>query len=413
MKLGLIGKPLGHSWSPEIHAFITKQDYQLYELEEDEMHQFLHQKDFDGLNVTIPYKQKVMADLDEIDPLAKEIGAVNCIVNENGRLKGYNTDIDGFMGMLRHNNIDVKGKKAAVLGSGGASKAAVCALKHMQAEPYVISRSRHDNTLTYDELYDHESEFQIIVNATPVGMKPDYDDVPVDIRRFTHLQAVADIVANPLRTRLQFDAKMLGIPYCGGFEMLVGQAFAADELFTHQKLDEQLIPECMKAVLRKRRNIVLIGMPTSGKSTIAAVLGKRTGAVVVEMDEEIEKEIGMSISECFKTKGESYFRNIEKEVAKKHREANGEILSCGGGVIKNPDTMRYLSENGLVIWIERNLNQLFPTDSRPLAGSEQALQNLYQERLPLYQKYSDLHIDNNGNIEDTISEILSKTGWEA
>lgn len=413
MKLGLIGKPLGHSWSPEIHTFITKQDYSLFELEEEEMHQFLHQKDFDGLNVTIPYKQKVMEDLDEIDPLAKEIGAVNCIVNDKGRLKGYNTDIDGFMGMLKHNHIDVKGKKAAVLGSGGASKAAVCALKHMDAYPYVISRTKRTDTYTYEELYDHESEFQILVNATPVGMKPDYDDTPVDLKRFTHLQAAVDIIANPLRTRLQFDAKMLGITYCGGFEMLVRQAFAADELFTHKKLDEQLVPECMKAVLKKRRNIVLIGMPTSGKSTIAAILGKRTGAAVVEMDEAIEKEIGMSIPECFKTKGETYFRNVEKEVAKKHREAAGEILSCGGGVIKTPDTMRYLSENGLVIWIDRGLKQLFPTDSRPLAGSEQALQNLYQERLPLYQKYSDIHIDNSGNIENTVREILSKTGWEA
>lgn len=413
MKLGLIGKPLGHSWSPEIHSFITKEDYKLYELDEEQMHQFLHRKDFDGLNVTIPYKQKVMKDLDEIDPMAEEIGAVNCIVNENGILKGYNTDIDGFTGMLVHNHIDVKGKNAAVLGSGGASKAAVCALKKLGAYPYIISRSKHQDTYTYEYLYDHESEFQIIVNATPVGMKPDYDDVPIDLRRFTHLDAVVDIVANPLRTRLQFDAKMLGLAYCGGFEMLVGQAFAADERFLHQKLDDRLIEQCMKAVLKKRRNIVLIGMPTSGKSTIAAALGKKTGAVVVEMDAEIEKETGMSIPECFKRKGEGYFRNAEKETAKRHREASGEIISCGGGVIKNQDTMRYLSENGLVIWIDRGLNQLFPTDSRPLAGNEQALQKLYKERLPLYQKYSDIRIDNSGTLEHTIRAIAEKTGWEA
>lgn len=412
MRLGLIGHPLGHSWSPAIHQNLIHEDYQLYDLKPEELDAFLKGKEFDGLNVTIPYKETVIPYLDEVDPDAERIGAVNCIVNEHGRLKGYNTDCIGLEEMLKHHEIPVSGNKIAVLGSGGASKAAMQALRHLGGNPTVISRKKKDGVLTYEELYEREDEFSILVNATPVGMFPECDATPVDLQRFHRLKAVVDIVANPLRTRLCFEAKCMGLQTCGGFEMLVRQALAADELFVRKKLDPDLVFSCMNTLLSERRNIVLIGMPTSGKTTISRQLGRILKKEPVEMDDEIEKKLGMSISQCFVRKGEAYFRRIETEVAREHRQGRGEIISCGGGVIKTPETMRYLSENGLVILITRNLDQLYPTDNRPLASNEEALRKLYEERKPLYERYRDVTVDNSGTMDETIHEILRVTGME-
>ena len=412
MKLGLIGHPLGHSWSPEIHDYFIHQNYQLFDLNDAELDSFLKKKNFDGLNVTIPYKQTVIPYLDELDRNAEQIGAVNCIVSQGGKLKGYNTDCIGFAEMLKHHHIDVKGKHTAVLGSGGASKAVVTALKDLGGIPSVISRHKKEGVLTYEELYEKEEQFSVIVNTTPVGMFPQCDDIPVDLKKFHHLKSVVDIVANPLRTRLCFEAKSMGLQTCGGFEMLVRQAFVADELFLHQKLDSTMVPQCMNTLLKERRNIVLIGMPTSGKTTVSRELGKVLKKEPVEMDQEIEKKLGMSISECFAKKGEAYFRTIETEVAKDHRQGKGEIISCGGGVIKTPETMRYLSENGIVILITRNPDQLYPSGDRPLASSKEALKKLYEERKPLYERYRDVRVDNSGIINETIQEILKITGME-
>lgn len=412
MRLGLIGHPLGHSWSPAIHQYFIHEDYQLSDLDEKQLDAFLKEKDFDGLNVTIPYKETVIPYLDELDEMAEKIGAVNCIVNDHGKLKGYNTDWIGFAEMLKHHDVDVKGKKIAVLGSGGASKAIAAALEYLGGIPYVISRRKREGVLTYEELFEREKEFPVIVNTTPVGMYPHCDDVPVDLKRFHHLEAVVDIVANPLRTRLCFEAKSLGLQTCGGFEMLVRQAFAADELFLNKKLNGSMVSSCMNALLKTRRNIVLIGMPTSGKTTVSKELGRVLKRGPVEMDAEIEKKLGTSISQCFAEKGEEYFRKTETEVAREHRQGKGEIISCGGGVIKTPETMRYLSENGLVILMTRNLDQLYPSDDRPLASSKEAVKKLYEERKPLYEKYRDVTVDNSGTIEETIQEILKVTGME-
>lgn len=412
MKLGLIGHPLGHSWSPAIHRDLIHEDYQLYDLNREELDAFLKAREFDGLNVTIPYKETVIPYLDELDPDAEKIGAVNCIVNDHGRLKGYNTDCIGFEEMLKHHQIDPSGKKIAILGSGGASKAVVQALHHLGGHPVVISRKKKDGVLTYEELYEREKEFSLLVNATPVGMFPQCDEVPVNVQKFHSLEAVVDIVANPLRTRLCFEAKCMGLRTCGGFEMLVRQALAADELFLKKRLDPSLVSDCMNHLLAERRNIVLIGMPTSGKTTIAKELGRILHKEPVEMDDAIEKKLGMRISQCFAEKGEAYFRAVETQVAGEHRRGRGEIISCGGGVIKTPETMRYLSENGLVILITRNLNQLYPSDNRPLASSSEAVRKLYEERKPLYERYRDITIDNSGTMEKTIHEILKATGME-
>lgn len=413
MKLGLIGYPLGHSWSKPIHDFMIGGDYQMYELPPEKLEEFIRSRDFDGLNVTIPYKQKVMPLLDEIDETAAEIGAVNTIVNRNGILKGYNTDWLGFVQMLKNRGIEVKGKKTAVLGSGGASKAVQAALKSLGADVHVISRRAvRENTITYEAMYAESSTWQVIVNTTPLGMYPKCDDMAVDPGRFENLESVVDIIANPLRTKLLFEAECLGLKTAGGLDMLVAQAWHADILYTGRQLDPQLMTQCLNMLYRDRRSIVLIGMPTSGKTTVSALLGEACGRDVIEMDDEIVQVLGTSIRECFAEKGEEYFRFLEQEVAKDLRSGGKYVISCGGGVIKTKETMRYLSENSIVVWLKRGIEQLFPTDSRPLSSSEDALYRMYEERKPLYELYSDVTADNTGDLQDTVTEILEKTGEE-
>lgn len=408
MKLGLIGWPLGHSWSPEIHNLLIHEPYELIPLQEDQLDEFFAERDFDGLNVTIPYKQTVMKYLDEIDPAAEAIGAVNTIVNRNGRLKGYNTDYIGLRDMILHAGIDLKEGRTAVLGSGGGSKAALQAVKELGGTADIISRSAEKpGTLTYEQLYEKQAEYTCLINTTPVGLSPRMNDVPVRTDRFENLKAVIDIIANPLCTKLLFEAKQREIRILGGFEMLVRQALAADEYFLGRKLDPSLAETCMKELYRQRRNIVIIGMPTSGKTTISVMLAQKTGKKLVEMDREIEKMMGTTIAECFAEKGEDYFRAVETRVAAAVCEGSGQIISCGGGVVTVPETMRLLSHNGLVIWLQRDISQLFPTDSRPLSRDEAAVRRLYEQRLPLYTKYADCIIDNTGDIEETIRDILA------
>ncbi len=412
MKLGLIGYPLGHSWSPEIHKQLIQADYALVPLKPEELEDFVHQQTYDGFNVTIPYKQTIMPLLDEIDPVARKIGAVNCVVKRGTRYIGYNTDYYGFQSMIRNHHIEMCNQNVAVLGSGGASKAVLQAVVDLGGKPVIVSRTKKENGISYEELYDNETDYTVLVNTTPVGMFPNMDDSPVDLNRFSKLTSVVDIVANPLCTKLMFLGKQKGLNVCGGFEMLVGQAFYADELFLNHTLNPEMIQDCMNAILRERRNIVLIGMPTSGKTTLAEEIGRVVGKKPVEMDEEIVKKLGTSISECFKDKGEAYFRQIELAVAKEHCGANGEIISCGGGVVTQPETMRYLSQNGLVIWINRNLASLFPTSDRPLSSDIEHLKTIYETRKHLYQNYSDIVIDNNGTLEETVQKILHVTGME-
>lgn len=408
MKLGLIGKPLGHSISPQIHKQLINEEYVLYELDAEEVVAFLKKKDFDGINVTIPYKEFILDYVDEISEEVKEIGASNCIVNQNGKLVAYNTDVYGFQEMLVRNNIDVKDKNVAILGSGGASKACKYAIKQMGGIPQVVSRGNASECITYDALEKNKSMYQVIVNTTPVGMYPNMDEAPITLNGYTFLEALIDIIANPLQTKLMFEAKTKGIKTCGGFEMLVRQAAHADKRFVNVEVDEEKVQSCLYTLKEEIQNIILIGMPTSGKSTIAKELANRLHMNCVDMDQEIEKRMGISIKECFETKGEEEFRKYEKDIAKEIREYKHTVVSCGGGVIKDATTMQYLSTNGIVVWIDRDLNLLFESDSRPLSSTKEDLNRLYEERYPLYQKYSDIHVCNNTTITEVIDEIIKK-----
>ncbi len=410
MRYGLIGDPIAHSWSPLIHSLLAGIEYEKVQVQEADLKQFLEDRDFVGINVTIPHKQAVIPYLDELDPAAEKIGAVNCIINQNGKLIGYNTDYIGFRTMLEHNGIHVKNKKAAVLGSGGVSKAAVQALQDMGGIPVIVSRRAGEDRITYEEVMVHQSEYQILINATPVGMSPNCDAVPIDIGSFTGLEAVVDLIANPLRTRLLFDAGQHGIKICGGFEMLVRQAFGADELFLKQTLDPACVETCMNTLYHERRSIVLIGMPTSGKSTLGKLLAEKTGRQLIEMDEQLVQQMNMSVLQAFAEKGEEYFRTEESRLAESLRTGGSKVISTGGGIIKNPENIRYLSENGLIVWIDRNPNLLFGSKSRPLSTGEAQIQKLYQERHETYETDADITIQNNSTIEEAIHELIEKTG---
>lgn len=408
MKLGLIGKTLGHSWSWQIHDMLIHEHYQNWELSEDEVIPFLEKKDFTGINVTIPYKEKVMTVLDEISPTAEKIGAVNCIINRDGRLYGYNTDCDGFMELVKTAGMHMEGKHAAVLGSGGAAKAVMAGVSQLGGIPVMVSRHPHDDMISYQQMYAMQNRFSFLVNATPVGMFPHIDETPADLDVFEHLEGVVDVVANPLRTKLCFQASCKGIPSTGGLGMLVYQAAAADALFTGQKVPQERIDACLGTLLKERRNIVLIGMPTSGKSSVAQMLGKQSGQQVYDMDTLLEQQLGTSIRTCFETHGEAYFRAKETRLARELANKEGVIISCGGGIIKNPENMQVLSQHGVVVWLQRN--SLFPSSDRPLSADEDSLKKLYEQRRGLYEMYSDIQVENNGTLEDTAEQILKKIG---
>ena len=408
MKLGLIGKTLGHSWSWQIHDMLIHEHYQNWELSEDEVIPFLEKKDFTGINVTIPYKEKVMTVLDEISPTAEKIGAVNCIINRDGRLYGYNTDCDGFMELVQTAGMHMEGKHAAVLGSGGAAKAVMAGVSQLGGIPVMVSRHPHDDMISYQQMYAMQNRFSFLVNATPVGMFPHMDETPADLDVFEHLEGVVDVVANPLRTKLCFQASCKGIPSTGGLGMLVYQAAAADALFTGQKVPQERIDACLGTLLKERRNIVLIGMPTSGKSSVAQMLGKQSGQQVYDMDTLLEQQLGTSIRTCFETHGEAYFSAKETRLARELANKEGVIISCGGGIIKNPENMKALSQHGVVVWLQRN--SLFPSSDRPLSADEASLKKLYEQRRGLYEMYSDIQVENNGTLEDTAEQILKKIG---
>lgn len=406
---GLIGFPLGHSYSQLIHEYLTHKPYQLKELDEESFHDFMKEKNFSCINVTIPYKQMVIPYLDKIDELALRLDAINCIVNKGGKLYGYNSDYYGFKLMLETNGFEIKDKIVAILGNGGASKAVYEALKDMQARKImIVDRRGRPNTISYDEVY--EADPQVIINTTPVGMFPDNDGCIVDLERFSRLESVIDIVYNPLRTKLVLEAKKRGIKAIAGLEMLVAQAVKALEFFDGTPVDVDKIKECHRMLVNDKQNIVLIGMPSSGKTTISKLLHDRLQREVFEMDEMIVQKIEMPIKDYINKYSEEAFRQQEIALAKELRNHHHAIISCGGGIILKQESMNYLQENGCIIFIDRDLDKLYCSDDRPLSNTIDKLQQLYQQRYDLYQKYSDIIIKNNGDLETAMAKIIESVG---
>jgi len=402
MKCGLLGRKLGHSYSPQIHSYLGSYSYDLFEKEPEQLEDFLKNGDFSAINVTMPYKKDVIPHLDEVSSVAQKLGSVNTIVRrENGTLFGHNTDYFGFASMVQRSGLQLTGKKVLVLGSGGASNTVVTVLRERNANAVIVSRSGENN---YGNLHLHQ-DAAAIVNTTPVGMYPNTGVSPVDLTGFPKLEGVLDVVYNPARTQLLLDAEKLGLPCQNGLWMLVAQAKEAAEYFTGRKIDDSMIEHIYRKLSDQMQNIVLIGMPGCGKSTIASLLGEMLGRTAVDADEEIIRLAGKSIPAIFAEDGEEVFRSWETQVLAKLGKESGLILATGGGCVTRERNFPLLHQNGTLFWLQRSLEQL-PTDGRPLSQTNK-LAVLYAARKHQYEAFADHSIDNNGSPEETAAAILA------
>ena len=402
LKCGLLGQKLGHSYSPAIHGMLAGYDYQLFEREPEQLEDFLKNGDWDGINVTIPYKKAVLPYCAELSDTARRIGSVNTIVRRpDGSLYGDNTDAYGFESLVKKSGIQVQGKKALVLGSGGASVTVVAVLKLLGAASVtVISRGGEDN---YDNL-DKHADARIIANTTPMGMYPNNGQAAVDLAQFPQCEGVLDVVYNPARTALLLQAEKLGIPCAGGLYMLVAQAKRSSELFTGSSIPDSEIGRIEKVLSGQMKNIVLVGMPSSGKSTLAAALGEKLGRPVYEADALIEQEADMDIPAIFARYGEGHFRALETEILSRLGKLSGAVISTGGGCVTREENYDLLHQNGTIVWLQRGTEKLDKT-GRPLSLKND-LNEMYQKREPMYRRFADAAVDNNGSVKATLEQIL-------
>jgi len=401
MQCGLLGRKLGHSYSPQIHAAMADYDYSLFEREPNDLSDFLRNGCFMGLNVTIPYKKDVIAYCDELSPIAKKLGAVNTLVRRNGKLIGHNTDYFGFMTMLTHSGLKVAGKKVLILGSGGASATVTAVLESMQAIPVVISRNGEYN---YQNLHLH-ADASVVVNATPVGMYPNNGVSPIDLDLFPSLEGVLDLIYNPARTKLLQDAQKRGLVAANGLLMLVAQAKESAEWFTNKQIPEDVIAHIYGRLRLQMENIVLIGMPGCGKTTVGRIVAQKLNRPFIDVDAEIVHTTGKSIPEIFSESGETGFRKIETETLAKVCKESGSVISTGGGCVTVQENYPLLNQNSSIIWLQRDLN-LLPTDGRPLSVKNK-INAMYEVREPLYRAYSDYVMANDSSADIAANRILS------
>ena len=414
---GLLGRRLGHSWSVPIHEAFGCKGYRLIELEPEDLGPFLRREDVGGLNVTIPYKQDVMACCDEIDPAAADIGSVNTLVRRGGKLYGYNTDIDGFLYMLRRARISLSGKKVLILGSGGASLTAQAAARREQArEIVVVSRTGRNN---YDNLYTLHADAEAIINTTPVGMWPRLEGRPVDLQFLPAIVDVVDVIYNPARTNLLLQAEdwnrsgqyldELGLfmdrqfRCTGGLSMLAAQAKRAEELFFGKTIPDGETEAIIRTLRLQMTNIVLVGMPGSGKTTAGQALAAASGKAFVDLDDEITRAAGKPIPEIFREDGEGVFRELEHRVLTETCAKSGQVIATGGGAVLRPENRQALRRTGWVCYLLRRLEDL-PTSGRPLsqAGS---LEEMFTVRHPLYIQAADTYIWNEASPQETAERI--------
>ena len=402
MQCGLLGRKLGHSYSPQIHSHLASYEYTLFEKEPEELEDFLKNGSFTGLNVTIPYKKDVIPYLDELSPTAKRLGAVNTIVRrEDGSLIGHNTDYFGFRSMVGRSGLAVAGKKVLVLGSGGASNTAVAALEEMGAQVVVISRSGENN---YDNLHRH-ADAAVIVNTTPVGMYPKTGVSPIGLERFQKLEGVLDVVYNPARTQLLLDAESRGLIAMNGLWMLVAQAKESAEWFAGVQIPDGKIAQIHGLLRAQMENTVLIGMPGCGKTTVGQALATMQGKRFVDADAVLEERVGRKITDIIPTDGEEAFRQMETDTLAELGKQSGLVIATGGGCVTRERNYPLLHQNGTILWLTRDLNKL-PTHGRPLSQTGK-LQQMYAVREPMYRRFADAVISNDAAVEQTIAQICA------
>ena len=406
MKYGLVGAQLGHSYSPFIHSMLGSVPYGLVSLSPDQLGPFLKAGDFEGLNVTIPYKKAVIPYLDHIAPEAEAVGAVNTIVRRKDGLWGYNTDYNGFLYAAERAGITFAGKKVLVLGSGGAS----AAVKHAAAgagaaEVLIVSRT---GELNYSNVYD-ETDVEIIVNATPVGMYPDNGAELIDISRFPRCSGVIDLIYNPLMTPLLLDARELGIPFSNGLSMLVAQAKYASDLFQGIQRPDSIIEGILKKTEQKVCNIVFVGMPGCGKSTVGKILAASLGKGFVDTDMLVEQKAGKSIPDIFRDEGEVVFRALESGVIAAVGKQGGQVIATGGGAVLSRENVDNLRQNGIVVYLKRDIKEL-PVEGRPLSQKE-SLEAMLERRRAFYEAAADITVNVPAGPDETAIFVMKELGW--
>ena len=399
MKFCLIGEKLGHSYSKVIHG-LQGLDYSLVEVEKDKLKEFMN-CGYDGFNVTIPYKKDIIPLLDEVDEYALKVGAVNTVVNRNGKFFGFNTDVYGMEYALKEAKIELCGKRVMILGTGGTSLTAkaVC----MRAKTKSVVFVSRNGDINYQNCY--EQEVDVIINTTPVGMYPNEDQSPVDLTRFSSIEGVFDCIYNPLRTNLILQAEKLGLKSSNGLSMLVAQGLKAEEIWFDEKIEDNRYREVLSVIANQKRNIVLIGMPSSGKTTVAKLLAQKTGREIIDTDELVYLSEGKKPSEIIENFGEQVFRDKESVAVKKACEKTGEIIATGGGAILREENVSALKKNGLLIYLERDISKLVD-DDRPLSKNG-AISRLFEQRKPIYESVCDKKVSNDGEIGQTVKEILA------
>ena len=390
MEYGLIGKPLSQSFSPFLHEKLGSFPYECRELSPDELADFFAKRDFCGINVTVPYKKAVIPFLDELSPEAKEIGSVNTILNRGGRLYGYNTDFDGFSALLRRENVDLSGKTVLILGSGGtaATVKAVCHSENASAV-FCVSRTPAGNLISYAEAEKMGSTVDVIINTTPCGMMPDEDETPLSLDAFPKLSAAVDVIYRPLRTKFLLEAKEKNIPAVGGLYMLSSQAVSSAELFLDKKFPPETAETLYRGLLQRERNLILTGLPASGKTTVGKLLAEKLDMPFFDSDGEIEKRFGLPIPEIFEKYGEPAFRKAEEEILLSLSKKRGAVIATGGGAVLSEKAMAALQRSGFVIFLDRPVASLFVGEGRPTAPDRKTLAALSEKRRPHYLRFAD------------------------
>ena len=404
MRCGLLGKKLSHSFSPMIHGELADYSYELIELAEDELESFVSRRSLDAYNVTIPYKKTIMPMLDEISDEAKSIGAVNTVVNKDGKLCGYNTDYFGFCHMLDTSGIDVTGKKALVFGNGGAS-ATVCAVLKSRAVSELVVVDKQDNT---PQFLSQHSDAKIIVNTTPLGMYPNNGESPAPLSAFPMCEGVLDVIYNPLKTALILEAEARGIKYASGLSMLVAQAVKAFELFTSSTVPKGVCERITRKIQMQTQNIALIGMPGCGKSCVGKLIANTLERPFFDADEEFEKKFGITPAQVISTEGEDKFRLMEHEITKELGKLSGTVIAYGGGVVTRECNYAPLRQNSTVIFLERDLKNL-SKKGRPLSQNG-SIEQLYNSRIDAYVRFSDIRVKSTEIPENTCAIMIERIG---
>ena len=403
MKFGLLGRTLGHSFSPRIHSALGNTNYELFEREPSQLQEFFADPELQGINITIPYKVNALETCDVVDPRAERIGCVNTMVRKDGKWYGYNTDYDGFVFTLQHAGIDVAGKECIILGDGASSATVHVALEDLGAKN-IVHLSRKTAPF-YGDAPNYYETAQIIINCTPIGMYPHNPANLIDITQFSKLEGVVDLIYNPRRTILLLQAEMMEIPHCDGLPFLVAQGVEAANHFQGESFGTKEIEQILRDMRREKENIILIGMPGVGKTTVGKALGEEMGRTCIDVDQELEKEIG-DISTYITEQGEPAFREKEAEMIAKLGTQTGLVISTGGGCVTVPKNFAHLRQNGRIYQLTQPIENLSTTGRVLSSGGIERLRELEEIRTPMYESFAQCIIEHNRNAPETVAAIL-------